>query len=52
LARAQSAFSSKKKWDRPIVCNDGVTIAKEFELEDHEENLMNDASTRDQGERQ
>jgi len=29
----------EKKWGRPIVCNDGVTIAKEFELEDHEENL-------------
>jgi chaperonin GroEL len=22
----------EKKWGRPIVCNDGVTIAKEFEL--------------------
>jgi chaperonin GroEL len=29
----------EKKWGRPIVCNDGVTIAKEFELADHEENL-------------
>lgn len=29
----------EKKWGRPIVCNDGVTIAKEFELDDHEENL-------------
>ncbi len=29
----------EKKWSRPIVCNDGVTIAKEFELEDAEENL-------------
>ena len=29
----------EKKWGRPIVCNDGVTIAKEFELEDHDENL-------------
>ena len=29
----------EKKWGRRIVCNDGVTIAKEFELEDHEENL-------------
>jgi chaperonin GroEL len=28
-----------KRWGRPIVCNDGVTIAKEFELEDPEENL-------------
>ena len=29
----------EKKWGRPLVCNDGVTIAKEFELQDHEENL-------------
>src|SRR3990172_8349909 len=29
----------EKKWGKPIVCNDGVTIAKEFELEDAEENL-------------
>ena len=29
----------EKKWGRPIVCNDGVTIAKEIELEDPEENL-------------
>jgi chaperonin GroEL len=29
----------EKKWGRPVVCNDGVTIAKEFELADHEENL-------------
>jgi len=29
----------EKKWGRPIVCNDGVTIAKEVEFEDPEENL-------------
>jgi chaperonin GroEL len=29
----------QKKWGSPIVCNDGVTIAKELELEDPEENL-------------
>ena len=29
----------EKKWGRPIVCNDGVTIAKEFALKDPEENL-------------
>ena len=29
----------EKKWGKPIVCNDGVTIAKEFDLEDPEENL-------------
>ncbi len=28
-----------KKWGVPIVCDDGVTIAKEFDLEDPEENL-------------
>src|SRR6476661_3773200 len=29
----------ERKWGAPIVCNDGVTIAKEFDLEDPEENL-------------
>ena len=29
----------EQKWGRPLVCNDGVTIAKAFELADHEENL-------------
>jgi chaperonin GroEL len=29
----------QKKWGLPLVCNDGVTIAKEFELRDPEENL-------------
>jgi chaperonin GroEL len=29
----------QKKWGAPIVCNDGVTIAKELELKDAEENL-------------
>ena len=29
----------QKKWGSPIVCNDGVTIARETELEDPEENL-------------
>ncbi len=29
----------EKKWGSPIVCNDGVTIAKEVELKDPEENL-------------
>ncbi len=28
-----------KKWGAPIVCNDGVTIAKEMSLEDPEEDL-------------
>lgn len=29
----------ERKWGAPIVCNDGVTIAKEFDLQDPEENL-------------
>jgi chaperonin GroEL len=29
----------QRKWGAPIVCNDGVTIAKEFDLTDPEENL-------------
>ncbi|OYW31297.1 MAG: chaperonin GroL [Chthoniobacter sp. 12-60-6] len=29
----------QRKWGRPLVCNDGVTIAKEFDLKDAEENL-------------
>lgn len=29
----------EKKWGVPIVCNDGITIAKEFDLKDPEENL-------------
>jgi chaperonin GroEL len=29
----------EKRWGKPIVCNDGVTIAKEFELKDPDENL-------------
>src|SRR3974390_2460402 len=29
----------ERKWGAPIVCNDGVTIAKEFDLKDPKENL-------------
>ncbi len=29
----------QKKWGAPIVCNDGVTIATEMELDDPQENL-------------
>ncbi len=29
----------QRKWGAPIVCNDGVTIAKEVDLQDPEENL-------------
>lgn len=28
-----------KKWGKPLVCDDGVTIAKEIEFQDPEENL-------------
>jgi chaperonin GroEL len=29
----------QRKWGRPLVCDDGVTIAKEVELKDAEENM-------------
>jgi chaperonin GroEL len=29
----------QKRWGAPLVCNDGVTIAREFDLKDPEENL-------------
>ena len=29
----------EKKWGPPVVCNDGVTIAREFALKDPDENL-------------
>ena len=29
----------ERKWGRPLICNDGVTIAKELDLEDPEEAL-------------
>ena len=29
----------EKKWGQPLVCNDGLTIVKELELKDPEENL-------------
>jgi chaperonin GroEL len=29
----------ERRWGKPLVCNDGVTIAKEVELKDPEENL-------------
>jgi chaperonin GroEL len=29
----------ERKWGKPLICNDGVTIAKEVDLEDPEENL-------------
>ena len=39
-ARAEVEIRSiARKWGAPLVCNDGVTIAKEFDLKDPEENL-------------
>ena len=29
----------QRKWGAPLVCNDGVTIAKELDLKDPEQNL-------------
>ena len=29
----------ERRWGKPLICNDGVTIAKEVDLEDPEENL-------------
>ena len=39
LGPRSKAVLIEKKWGAPIVCNDGVTIAKEFDLQDPEENL-------------
>jgi len=39
LGPRSKAVLIEKKWGAPIVCNDGVTIAKEFDLRDPEENL-------------
>lgn len=39
LGPRSKAVLIEKKWASPLVCNDGVTIAKEFELKDAEENL-------------
>jgi chaperonin GroEL len=40
----------ERKWGAPLVCDDGVTIAKDFNLKDHEENLgarmLREAATR------
>ena len=37
--KSRSPVLIQKKWGAPVVCNDGVTIAKEFDLKDPEENL-------------
>jgi len=39
LGPRSKAVLIERKWGPPIVCNDGVTIAKEFDLKDPEENL-------------
>ncbi len=39
LGPRSKAVLIQKKWGTPIICNDGVTIAKEFDLKDPEENL-------------
>jgi chaperonin GroEL len=39
LGPRSKAVLIERKWGAPIVCNDGVTIAKEFDLRDPEENL-------------
>lgn len=39
LGPRSKAVLIERKWGSPIVCNDGVTIAKEFDLKDPEENL-------------
>lgn len=39
LGPRSKAVLIERKWGAPIICNDGVTIAKEFDLKDPEENL-------------
>ena len=39
LGPRSKAVLIQKHWGSPLVCNDGVTIAKEFDLKDAEENL-------------
>jgi chaperonin GroEL len=39
LGPRSRAVLIERKWGRPLVCNDGVTIAREFALPDPEENL-------------
>jgi len=39
LGPRSKAVLIERKWGAPIVCNDGVTIAKEFDIKDPEENL-------------
>ncbi|MFV8836166.1 chaperonin GroEL [Aquisalimonas sp.] len=39
LGPKSKAVLIQKRWGEPLVCDDGVTIARELELEDPEENL-------------
>ena len=39
LGPRSKAVLIEKKWGAPLVCNDGMTIAKEFDIKDPEENL-------------
>jgi chaperonin GroEL len=39
LGPSSKSVLIQRKWGAPLVCNDGVTIAKEFDLKDPEENL-------------
>jgi chaperonin GroEL len=39
LGPRSKAVLIERKWGKPLVCNDGVTIAKEFSLKDPDENL-------------
>ena len=39
LGPRSKAVLIQKRWGSPLVCNDGVTIAKEFDLKDPDENL-------------
>jgi chaperonin GroEL len=39
LGPRSKAVLIERKWGKPLVCDDGVTIAKEVELKDPEENL-------------
>jgi chaperonin GroEL len=39
LGHKSKSVLIEKKWGEPLVYNDGVTIAKEVDLKDPEENL-------------
>ena len=39
LGPKSTSVLMQRTWGAPIVCNDGVTIAKEFSLKDADENL-------------